>query len=696
MPGTLHQSTGNIVSVIHETNINYTPQAFLQQVVKHLKTPTTPVVSSVHSIVPAIENQLAEYLGMGPQAPTAKVEKIIAHCKQVAEMGQSSYPQWFGALAVLRSCINGLDWAHKLSAVDSSRYDPAITELRFYQTAENAPTRCVKFEEVNPIVCNACPFKGQMTSPIQLSHISIPPKEYQIEVNKLSPKNIATNLIAAPQTNQVLSLNDPTISLVGHSPQFSMPKELGWKMPYITLQNCTWSVDYRGVIWKESKKDSNGNFETKEHIVTSVQLWFKYSAHRHENGTHHTLHYFDAIFPNQKVRELCISARDDMSEHKIMQTLQATDIIPKSPAYNGRVFMGFFNAYLDSVMNIKKIVPIVKEFGWNKYDDPVLKYNVQGFVVGSGIITETGIYPVGHDPGTTGIYASRAFTHAGTMEQWRNIPQMYVTLNQQFSILSMCLSLASPLMKFGLAEAKNCYVNLFSETGGKGKSTLMRANHSIWGNPVYAFGSPNSSVSQRGKAMSVWNNLPYFVDEVTRMKNEDMNNMVYVLAGGMDKDRLKSNADLTTTGQWSMFTMSTANRSVKEALSRHAGGTDATLLRVIEYECDFPDYSNTPEVQRYISAVCNIMENNYGLAGPEFIHHLLRHPERLVTLRSLVDAWRIKNGFRDNERYMAFPIGIALHAARWAVEWGIFNFDIDALEQWVLTTLVPFNRDLIT
>lgn len=683
LPGTVHQKTGQLVSLMLDRKEDYQPRAFLRQIAAHLKAPV-PVAPSVYT--PQVQqpvSQLAAFLGMGPQAPSANPIKIIKNCAQIQTMGAGLYPQWFAAMSVLRRCVDGLDWAHKLSACDPSRYDAAMTERKFYDAAEDAPARCATFEASNPAGCMNCQHRGTIKSPAQLTHISEPP---QPQTQVPMPMPVPVN------TSPVIPLDSAAAVFTSQQPQLAMPGKGKWVMPYLAMNTQQYKVDYRGTIWCQAVQDANKNWTTTEHVITAIQLWFKYTAHRWENGHHITLHYFDAIFPNQKVREIRIAAGEDMTEHNIMKLLHSADITPKGTAYNGKVFMGFFNAYLDSVMNIKKIVPIVKEFGWTKFDDPVSKQNVPGFVVGSGVITETGIHPVGIDPGTTGIYADRAFAHAGSLEEWKRVPRMYMTLNQQFSIFSMCCSLASPFMKYGIAEAKNSYINLYSTEGGKGKSTLLRANHSIWGNPAYAFGSPNASVSQRGKAMSVWNNLPYFVDEVTRMKNEDMNNMVYVLAGGMDKDRLKSNADLTMTGQWSMFTMSTANRSVKEALAKHAGDTDATLLRVTEYECDFPSYDGVPQVQQYIRAVCDIMENNYGLAGPEFMYHVMRHPERLLTLRSLVDNWRIKHGFKDSERFLAFSVGIPLHIGRWAVEWGIFEFDMDALERWILDVLVPFNR----
>lgn len=678
LPGTIHQKSGKTVQLMVDSNENYTPLDFMKRVTSQLRAPTA-VAAPVHitRIQQPMNDPLADLLGMGPQPPTANAARIAQNCRQIATMGVGPYPQWFAAMSVFKRCVNGLEWAKAFSQTDMSRYNEIDCENKFFNASEDAPAKCITFEIANPSGCVNCRHRGNIKSPAQLTHISEPPKVEQ-PVNTPAP---------------VTPIDTFESVLVGQEPQLVMPGKGKWAMPYIPMQSQQYKVDERGTIWNQATQDASKNWTTTEHVITSIQLWFKYSAHRCENGQHHTIHYFDAIFPNKNIRELRIIAGEDMTEHNIMKTLHSADITPKGTAFNGKVFMGFFNAYLDSVMNIKKIVPIVKEFGWTKFDDPISKQNVPGFVVGSGVITETGIHPVGHDPGTTGIYAGRAFDHAGSMENWKHIPQMYTTLKQQFSIFAMCCSLASPFMKYGIAEAKNSYVNLYSPEGGKGKSTLLRAAHSIWGNPAFAFGSPNASISQRGKAMSVWNNLPYFVDEVTRMKNEDMNNMVYVLAGGMDKDRLKSNADLTMTGQWSMFTMSTANRSVKEALAKHAGDTDATLLRVTEYECDFPNYDGMPDVQRYIRAVCDIMENNYGIAGPEFMYHIMRHPERLLTLRSLVDNWRISNKFKDSERFLAFSVGIPLHIGRWAVEWGIFDFDMDELERWILRVLVPFNRE---
>ena len=41
---------------------------------------------------------------------------------------------------------------------------------------------------------------------------------------------------------------------------------------------------------------------------------------------------------------------------------------------------------------------------------------------------------------------------------------------------------------------------------------------------------------------------------------------------------------------------------------------------------------------------------------------------------------------------MGYPLAIALKVARWAVEFGLLDYDIDALERWVLEVFVPHNR----
>ena len=77
------------------------------------------------------------------------------------------------------------------------------------------------------------------------------------------------------------------------------------------------------------------------------------------------------------------------------------------------------------------------------------------------------------------------------------------------------------------------------------------------------------------------------------------------------------------------------------------------------------------------------------MAGPESftVYGNPESPDYLITAGFLVR----RNRFAEEE-LSGSPLGLAMYAGRWAVEWGILDYDMDELERWVLDTFVPHNR----
>ena len=65
-----------------------------------------------------------------------------------------------------------------------------------------------------------------------------------------------------------------------------------------------------------------------------------------------------------------------------------------------------------------------------------------------------------------------------------------------------------------------------------------------------------------------------------------------------------------------------------------------------------------------------------------------------VALSKTVAEWYASKGFAQQERYTGRMLGMALLAGRWACEWGLLDYDMDALEAWVMDALVPYNREM--
>lgn len=674
LPGTVHTKTGNVVTIVHRCTDNtkpegkdtilYQPRSFTELVVKHLG--TVQVAPAPVAPPPVVAGStLSEAMGFGPTEPTADAEKIARNCPQVLAMGQQAYPSWFAAMSVLRRCTNGIEWAHKLSALCPEKYDQAVTERRFYEANPDSPCRCDTFERLNPSFCGACKYKGRVKSPVQLDRIAAP------VVKKI--QNKTGDLVAASDGHLVF------------------PE--GWNSEYTYMpRGGSFEVDDTGIVAITVNKNKQGQLETQRETICHSKLYFKHSELTLDDDRPQRSYMFDAYHPSGDVETVRYIVDEDNGPQNTMNWFNNAKMYPARPNISGQVFMNFMNAYLNAVLHGAKEIRTFKQYGWiEDFMEPNSKEPTIGFLTGDGVITSKGIYEAGY--GKDASKTRKNFGHAGTLASWKESARLYKELDQKICQLAMCFGFASPLMKYSIVEARNCLFNVWSDKGGKGKSCMLRMVASIWGDPMEAFFGKDSTFPSTEFKLMLWNNMPAMLDELTSASDENMANLAFAICSGRQRSKmLKGGLGLADTGDWETCTFTTANKSFKECIARRHADTDAATKRVMDYEWDCKVYDDDPAMLAHINARMENIENNYGYAGPEFIYQLLTHPEKLAGLRKFIGDWAVAHGFAGDERFMAHPLAAAIQAGRWAVEFGLLDYDMDALEKWVLEVFVPHNR----
>lgn len=676
IPGTIHQKSKSVVTVLVHTDKVWTPESFID-VVASASDIHIPVAQKLPTPLPQVKNQkLMQQMGMGPAPKKPSARGVVAHCKQIMTMGGGLYPQWYGAMTVLRRCEDGLEWTHKLSALDTTRYDYSKCEEKFYQAPEDAPCTCATFESYEPKWCNACKFRGIVKSPLQLHNIEVP---QPVKETKNSDNIIAPEVAPAAPNPSRLVFPDKT------------------HYQRVPITHPSFKVDDRGIVWihREATVDDTGlsTYVEKEDVITRSRLYFKYSIWEElEKGRPARSYMFEVVHPGGKTYDVLFRVSVDMTSTTIMRWFNNANIYPVSSQYGAKQFMAFMNAYLSTVVHKERELETAQRFGWYDYLNTKTQSRERGFVVGQGLITEHGFEDVALGEEAQHIGA-KEFTRKGTLDAWKYVPQMYKVLKQEVGQLAVCMSFAAPLMRWGLGEATSATFSLWSAKSGMGKSQVLRTAASVWGDPMQSFVDRASSTVARTRKLSTLQNLPMFLDELTSLKPEDMYGLAYTLVSGKEKTKLKSGGGgFVDTGEWATVTMTTANTSFKAAVGQHTGDSDASIVRVMEYETDFPSYESRPDVQSYIHNCMATCRENYGLAGPEFIYQLLQRTDRIAALPQYVEGWHRNHQFAAKERFMSAPLALALQAGRWAVEFGLLDYDMDALERWVLKVFVPHNR----
>ena len=195
--------------------------------------------------------------------------------------------------------------------------------------------------------------------------------------------------------------------------------------------------------------------------------------------------------------------------------------------------------------------------------------------------------------------------------------------------LLMGAAFASPLI--AKVNALPFVFHLWGGTG-TGKTAGIMAAASIWGDPRPGrlVRTVNMTVNSMMQMASVLRNLPFFGDELQTVKSryENYDNLIMQVTEGINRGRMTDTA-LQQQMTWQNAFVFTGEEPCTQALS--GGGVKN---RVIEVEC-------TDNVLENGNSVVNFINNNYGLAGPEYIRLLGKYPVRELfekKMKNILDA----------------------------------------------------------
>lgn len=669
IPGTKHQKSGNLVTIASHSTAWGTAE-FIQVLAKCPHGTTAPASVSAPQSSMRINGMDIPLNFMGMDLVQRSVKALVKSCVQFRNAFNGSYPVWLAAINLCKHCYDGERAAHRLSAL-YPQYDRDETQ-RVFDSVNANPALCVSLAADKPEACLGCALYGRGGSPIRFA---CKPIEDHVPETEPTPQQTITTHIY----DQLFTVAKAAPVAIDHS-------------DYWIRDDGTWCVVRLG----EGKEVQTKLFDEKiYYLYTTVG----YTVLAENSGTEvrvpERIYHYQVVYANGRKDILSLTAQTLTKIDALNVVLRNYMIIP--PVFvKGAIVMGFFNAYIHMLKNKNSIkeIPKYDQLGWNEYTLPDTGDKVQGFVLADKIITAYGLHPCCLTEKAAHIAKSHVGSQ-GTIERWKEGIELFTSLDQPVVKFMLGLSLAAPLMKFMSAMVRNAIFSLYSPQSGLGKSTVLQVCASVWGNPDrdVVFFTRKESLPARNARLGVIQNIPACMDELTNLPDSVMTDIAFSLCNGKEKNKLRSSGDdFVKTGNWNTITYVTANTSMKAAVSRDSHGTDATMYRVIEYLCDFVDISDDYEKMDKVKRAVDLLMENYGLVGPDFIHQLLKTPSRISTFSDKLARWVNEHHFLQAERFISYPCAASLMALRWAKEYGYFDFNVDDIEKWVLNVLIPQNR----
>lgn len=225
-----------------------------------------------------------------------------------------------------------------------------------------------------------------------------------------------------------------------------------------------------------------------------------------------------------------------------------------------------------------------------------------------------------------------AFETYGTLASWKEA----VACAAGFPYLALALyaSFASVLAR--LLKTPPAILDINGPTS-TGKTSLLKAAASVWGEPNGMIGNWNASPPAIQAMAAIKADLPTFLDDTKRLiDDKKLASMVYDMTSGQSAMRSKSNGQARGMLSWQGMFLSTGEAPLTSLSKVKHGGQHGRVLVL----SGLPFGKKDADTAKLIHVLTRSVSANFGHAGPMVVMHLLAHPECIEKLRREFDEKR--------------------------------------------------------
>lgn len=363
-------------------------------------------------------------------------------------------------------------------------------------------------------------------------------------------------------------------------------------------------------------------------------------------------------------------------EHNVQSSLLArpTDFdsalrdVHIQPLIRNRMVM-YMDSYLRDLRKSIKVRRLFRSMGWK--DDGL------GFVLGDRLYQQDGtVIQTGSSGRSAGFLAG--FRERGDLETWKTLTSVFSTPGFEPHAFMLLVAFAAPLLELGGREGFT--VSALGETGA-GKSTMGKFLASVYGNPKETWLGRLATANARVERLGAYNSIPVYMDEITTIDPKELREIVYMIPTGKGKDALNRNRESREGAKWQTILVASTNDPLHSKLQEEKQNPEAEAMRLFEFE--FPQNAQFVEVAPIIHSA---LENNYGVAGGQYIRQLVAHQAQLrkeipLAITQLEQEFQMEG----KERFWSQAAALALYGGRLARHWGLIDFDPEVIRPWLLT-----------
>lgn len=678
--------TADIASVLrpvgtHNHKRNQAPVKILSQGVV---TDIASFRSALSAVAPAVP-QSDEDLGPQPHAlalipldnsaliqsydgPKPDAGAIVQACAIIREFhdsqGMIEEPLWRACMGVVAHCEGGPQLCHDWSSGHPG-YTFAETQAKVDAVLAYPPTTRDSLERYRPDACAACTLRDTCKSPVKPGYAA------------------ARQMLAAePSSPQAATIAYPT----------------ALTMPAGAPDGYTWTshTSRRGDMYltallppkeKPASKTATdpaaatASTTTRAKVQTPISdtLFYPFEKIKRSDNTY-VLH-MRAHSNNGAIQEFALDCTTIAEGGSKLNGILGANLVTCENGMASEI-QRYLNRWIDRMRENAQTVGSYSRFGWHE----------RNFLIGDTLLKADGSEA---QVMLTGSAFSRRnnFIPRGSLDAWvALVDRAYNHDNDaplQFALLT---GLAAPLLKM-FNDYGGVLVYLHSDGTGKGKTTIERAALSPWCSWEEIQMTHDMATSTAVYTlMGTLSNMPVVIDELTKIPNDEVGDLVRLISSGTPKIRCKIDGALAdNTSRWSTFTIGSGNMLLTEKLALDRAHAEAEMVRIWEYTIA-PNPQITPS--EALSLFPQFSEN-CGYAGRHLARHIVDNYDDVKaqlfnTQQRLVTAL----GLTQEERYWTVLLSCVVTVLSICREIGLVNFPIAPILMFIKQTLASNRNNL--
>lgn len=561
-------------------------------------------------------------------------KRVVSKCQQLRaqamEPSKVDEPSWYAMVGCLRFAVKGEKAVHAMSK-GYPGYDPAETDRKLEQHKAGGfgPSTCVAFENAHPAGCEGCPYKGKITTPLQLG--------------RETPEAPAPMALFQSSGGQQLSvpLPDP-------------PKP--YKRAVRSDGTCYITAT---IVYPD---------ESEEDIVVYQNDLYPIGLHYDERESKFFV-TLKRYLPKDGWDEYEVALGKFFDKRNLAIMLGDMGIMPSLDRIEHLV--NYMIGYIQELQQSAKAAMVYAKMGWRDEDK---------FVMPDKVITSLGHETV--EPSRNTVNALRWKEPKGDIEEWKSVARLYERPGMEALQFGFGVGFAAPLFRF--TNFDGMIVSMVGEKGC-GKSSAAKLANSVWGHQKVGWMDiKGDTLRAFYNKLGVLQNLPATFDEVTNLPADELSDLCYSVSKGEGRQRLKQDGSAKEDfGSWQTIMLTTSNASLHSRLTMAKADASAESARVFEF------YVPSNTLQKAVADTAfEKLNHNFGLAGPMFMDFVISNVsavrDRVLYWMRIVDK---KASVSSGERFWSAAPACVLTAFEITNGINLTNVDIGRLLDFVVSVI---------